>query len=85
MRPPVGWAKRSSRENPDFVYAYRVLASSYGQLDRLDEARRALEEELRREPEISITKVMSEPWSPYAAPEFRERYVDGLRKAGMKE
>jgi tetratricopeptide (TPR) repeat protein len=81
----VDWAKRSSRENPDFAWAYRVLAASFGQLGRLDDARRAVEEELRLEPEISISKLMSEPWNPWADPDFRERYADGLRKAGLKE
>jgi adenylate cyclase len=81
----VEWAKRSSRENPDDAYAHRTLAASYAQLGRFDDARQALAEQLRREREISITKVMSEPWNPYAAPEFRERYIEGLRKAGMPE
>ena len=79
------WFKASVSKSLAGSDAHRTLAASYAQLGRPDDARQALAEQLRREPEISITKVMSEPWNPYAAPEFRDRYIEGLRKAGMPE
>ena len=49
----------------------------------MEDARAALEEDLRIEPDITIEKVRL--GLPFADPDFLERYFDGLRKAGMKE
>ncbi len=63
--------------------AYRTLAASYAQLGRLDEARAALEEELRLEPDLTLEKVRGQLRT--SDPDFLERWLDGLRKAGLKE
>jgi hypothetical protein len=68
-------------------YAYRALVASYGQLGRIDEARAAVAEELRIDPELTLAKVEREIASvnPNFNPDFRDRYLDGLRKAGLPE
>jgi pentatricopeptide repeat protein len=79
----VSWAHRSLQQKPDWTIASLVLAASCAQLGRLDEARRALEEMSRLNPEVSLETARANLF--YAAPDFAERYIGGLRKAGLKE
>jgi adenylate cyclase len=79
----VSWAKRGLQRFPDDELAYRTLASSYAQLGRLDEARGALAEARRLEPNLSIAMVKAQ--NPTSHPDFLEPWLDGLRKAGLKE
>jgi adenylate cyclase len=78
-------AERGRSLLPRSPMPYRTLAASYGQLGRLDEARAALEEERRREPDLSLAKVRRENETLGTDPEFLERWLDGLRKAGLEE
>ncbi len=77
------WAGRSLQRKPDAVIAYRFLAASYANLGRLDEARRALDEARRLTPEFSLAAVRLIAGS--ADPAFRDPFIEGLRKAGLKE
>jgi adenylate cyclase len=79
----VEWAQQNLRHYPEDRYAYRTLAASYAQLGRLREAREALVEAIRLEPDVSIAKVRTE--FTVDDPDFIERWLDGLRKAGLKE
>jgi tetratricopeptide (TPR) repeat protein len=79
----IEWAGRSIQINLEDALAYRTLAASFAQLGRFDEARAALEEALRLEPDLSIAKVRSQ--NPTTDPDFLERWLDGLRKAGLPE
>ena len=78
----VRWAQRSVQRTRRAL-AFRALAASYAQLDRLPEARSALEEELRMEPDLTLSKVRQQNLS--TTPDFLERWLEGLRKAGLKE
>ena len=63
--------------------ARRVLAATYAHLGRLDEARSEAEEFMKVFPNFSIKE-----WArtePYTDPNELQRYVDGLRKAGLPE
>jgi adenylate cyclase len=80
----VPWLERSRQNSPAFALAYRGLAAAYGQLGRLEEARGALQEDLRLVPDESISKIKTQI-SSIADPDFLERYFDGLRKAGVPE
>jgi adenylate cyclase len=79
----VDWAQRSVQQRPDYDHSYRTLAASYAHLGQLDEARAALREAVRMVPEFSLggLKLL---WSG-SDPAFLEPYLDGLRKAGLKE
>jgi tetratricopeptide (TPR) repeat protein len=79
----LDWARRSLQRRPEWANSYRVLAASYAQLNQPEEARRALDESLRLHPNFSASTwqlVVSG-----ADPSVRERYIDGLRKAGLPE
>jgi adenylate cyclase len=77
------WARKLVRAFPKLPANWRILAAVTAHLGRLDEARSAFEELLRLQPEFSLDV----PRAALAAadPDFLERYIDGLRKAGMPE
>ncbi len=79
----VEWARRSLKRNPANARAHRYLAASYAHLGATDQARAALQEYLRLEPDFSLARVRV--FSGTFEPSFIERLVDGLRKAGLKE
>lgn len=59
------------------------LARAFVGLDRLDEARAAISDALRKQPNLSVTtaSAMLHPLHP----EYKERFLDSLRKAGLPE
>jgi tetratricopeptide (TPR) repeat protein len=79
----VAWARRTLEFDPRDDLAYRTLAASYAQLGRLEEARKAVEEGLRLDPDLSLRKVRQQ--NPTTDADFMARWLDGLRKAGVKE
>jgi adenylate cyclase len=81
----VDWAHRGLQRRPDWPVALGVLAVSYAHLGQIDEARSALEDRLRVQPSFSLAGT-EELFSRMGMhPDFAERYLDGLRKAGMQE
>ena len=77
------WARKALQINPDFPSGHRLLASTYGRMGRIDEARTALEELLRIMPGVTIATTREQV--PWKHPADMERYLDGLRKAGLPE
>jgi adenylate cyclase len=75
-------ALRGLRTAPDNPTLRRQLAAAYAMLDRMDEAKAALDEYLRIEPNHTIADARRIPSS---VPDDLERYLDGLRKAGLPE
>ena len=76
-------SKRRILRNPDTDASRALLAASYGQMGLVEEAREAWRELLRVNPSYSIEqrrKVL-----PYKNPNDFERFVEGLRKAGLPE
>jgi adenylate cyclase len=78
----VEWARRSIQGNPRFPYSRATLAASYAHLGRLDEARAGMEELLRVQPAFSLAFMRE---TSVSDPDYRDHYLDGLRKAGLKE
>jgi adenylate cyclase len=78
----VRYAKRSLelRNHPS---THRTLAVSNAHLGRIEEARSALEEAMRQQPDFSVAGLRLT--SQTAALSWVEIFVDGLRKAGLKE
>ena len=70
-------------ETPDFPSAYRGLAACYSLLGREAEAKAALAELLRVAPQLTIAQTRA--GVPITDPEVQERYLDGLRRAGLPE
>ena len=64
-------------------HASRLLSATYAHLDRLEEAHSAAEEYLKLDPDFSISA-----WAKtehYTDPNELQRFVDGLRKAGLPD
>jgi adenylate cyclase len=59
-----------------------LLAAIYGELGREEEARAEAAEILRISPNYSLAVVRAR--IPYKDPADLERFLDGLRKAGLK-
>jgi TolB-like protein/Tfp pilus assembly protein PilF len=81
----VDWAKQSIQINPDSDSSYRSLAVGYAQLGRIDEARAAVAEALRIDPDLTLEKVKRQRLDFGLASDFIEREIDALRKAGLPE
>jgi len=78
----VTWARRSLEERAGYPSAFRLLAASHGQLDQLPEARAAYEEFRRAVPGVTLEATKTQV--AWGSPADLERYLDGLRKAGME-
>ncbi|MEJ2122367.1 MAG: tetratricopeptide repeat protein [Alphaproteobacteria bacterium] len=76
-------ARLSLQTNPDFPAALQLLAASYAQLGRIDEARDAIDQLLRVVPGQTVETAGSQ--LPLKRPEDMERYLDGLRNAGLPD
>jgi adenylate cyclase len=68
--------------NPNFAPAHINLAICYAELDRLEEARAEAAEVQRLVPNFPLEAFRS--FLPYKDPADIERFLDGLRKAGLK-
>ena len=75
-RQAIGW-------NVAFPDAHAVLASALGHAGRLDEARVALDECLRHFPGLTLRDQRL--IRPFRRTADRERFLDGLRKAGLAD
>jgi TolB-like protein/Tfp pilus assembly protein PilF len=69
---------------PNFQWSrYAVLIAALGQLERLDEARRYLEEVTRERPDFSIVFVQNTHL--FGEQDVMNRFCEGLRKAAVPE
>jgi adenylate cyclase len=78
----IAWAQRSLQRR-SLGPTYRVMAASCAHLGRMAEARAAIDELLRREPDFSLAA-----WKdtrPAMDSDLLGRWLDGLRKAGLPE
>ena len=79
------WAERALDHDPGSYTtadAHLILAASYAQLGRTERARESLHEALGLWPDLEPELV---PLPLYVDPGLRDRYVDGLRKAGLAD
>ncbi len=77
------WARLATEVMPEFPGAWRYLASSLGHLERLEEAHEAARQLLRVLPHENLRMVRE--GLPGVLPERMDRFVEGLRKAGLPE
>ena len=79
----VEWGEKTIEENPRHPGAYRLLAASYAQLGHIEEAKAALEEMLLQMPGMTVAATRKQV--PWKRTDDAQRYLDGLRKAGLPE
>ena len=77
----VEFAVQARQANPEFPDIYAVLASANGHLRRADAAREALDQLIRRMPDLTASDPRLN--RPFARAADRERFLEGLRQAGM--
>jgi adenylate cyclase len=69
--------------NPGFMSAHRGLAASYAHLGRIEDAEWEAAEILALQPDFSLKK--EEAINTFKRKEDMDRYIEGLRKAGLPE
>ena len=79
----IQWAKRTIEVTPDFPGGWRYLAASLAHLGRLEEARAAKDQLLQLIPHDNLRLVRGYLLS--VDTDRLERYIEGLRKAGVPE
>ena len=77
----VEFATEAAGANPEFPDIYAVLAAAHGHLGDADAARVALDELLRRMPDLTAADVRLN--RPFGSAAQRERFLQGLRLAGL--
>jgi TolB-like protein/Tfp pilus assembly protein PilF len=77
------WAEKGLRERSDLPWAYRVLAAAAPYLRATERARWAADRLQEANPQISVSSIMAV--LPAKPADFRMRFADGLRRAGLPE
>ncbi len=82
----VAWMRRSIEANRNFPSSYFILAAALARLGRLPEARSEAQAGLAINPTFTVSRFRANAsvYEPIAAGEW-ERFIDGLRKAGVPE
>jgi tetratricopeptide (TPR) repeat protein len=75
--------ERAVEANPQFLRGHLLLAATYGQLGRIEDAEWEAQEALTLLPELTLRQRRA--IVPYKKQADVERYIDGLRKAGIPE
>ena len=69
--------------HPHHAGAWRLMTVSLGMLERTDEAKEALVRTLTMQPDLSSAHVAND--TVYSDPDVRARFLEGLRRAGLKD
>jgi TolB-like protein/DNA-binding winged helix-turn-helix (wHTH) protein len=77
------WLRRAIHDHPGYLVAHRLLAAGLAQLDRLEEAREAVRV-LLRDAAPGYTLAAAAAHNAFRGL-ARERFLDGLRRAGLPE
>jgi len=78
----IALAREATRHRGDLTGAYRVLTVAAGMAGQIDDAKAALLELRRTQPNISIAWIENQlPWKLDAD---REHYLEGFRRAGLE-
>ena len=79
----VRYSSELLRLRPGFQGAQRMRCASLAQTGPVDEAREFLATVRRGQPQLSIDWIRASV--PYQTPELMERFLEGMRKAGLNE
>jgi hypothetical protein len=75
-------ARQAVQLRPGYIGAHRILCASLAQGGHLDEAKAELATIRQLQPDISIARIRESV--PYTAGPM-ERFLDGMRKAGLTD
>ena len=70
---------------PKFIRPRRVLAAAYGQLGRLEEAKKETEIILTAEPNVTLKAIREKDTLVWKHQDDKEHWLEGLKKAGFPE
>jgi tetratricopeptide (TPR) repeat protein len=76
-------AEECIRLRPGFLAGQRLKCAALAQSGRISEAQAALEIIRKLQPDVSASLLRRT--LPYSSPENLEKFIDGLRKAGLPE
>ena len=76
------WARKTVQRKPTWRVGHAVLAASLGQLNRLEEAKEAVNNYLQMIPDATISGLRQ---LPFKNPDDAHRFEEGLRNAGLPE
>ena len=79
----VELARASLAQNPEFLGGFRTLAVGLAYLDHKVEANMAIRELIKRLPGLTLRSVAEQ--LPFSDSASRDRYIHGLRTAGLPE
>lgn len=79
----ISWLRKARRANPRFVAALRTLVAAHALAGRMEEAQATAIELLAIEPDFSVAALAG--WYPFRRADDLNRYVAGLRAAGLPE
>jgi TolB-like protein len=79
----VRYTTEALRLRPGFQGAQRLRSASLAQAGQIDEARSFFTTVQSQQPQISVAWIKVAV--PYQTPDLMERYLEGLRKAGLKD
>ena len=77
------WAEKALRDLPSFLIAVCIIAASHAFAGRRDEARRAMRNLRRLDPELRLSNLKD--WLLFHRPEYLVALTEGLRRAGLPE
>ena len=78
----VEYTTQATGLRPGFQGAHRLRCASLAQAGRIDEARAYLATVRHEQPRLSLDWIRT--YVPYQTPELIERFLDGMRKAGLE-
>ena len=78
----IGWAKKAVDRHPSSVLSHLAMASCYSLAGREEEAQAEATQVLRINPKFSLERLAKT--TPQKNQETKKRFIDSLRKAGLK-
>jgi adenylate cyclase len=78
----IEWGEKAVQQNPENILSRVILCSIYSLADRMDEARAQAKEIMKINPKFSLDRLART--DPTKNQVVKKRYIDALRKAGLK-
>jgi len=78
----IEWGEKAVQQNPKNVLSRKILCSIYSLAGRMDEARDQAKDIMRLNPNFSVDQVART--DPQKNQAVKKRYINALRKAGLK-